>query len=226
MAQDSQLKQAVLAELGWDPSVDAAHVGVTANDGVVTLSGHVETYAQKHAAETAASRVRGVQAVAEEIEVLLPFERKRGDDDIAATVLERLAWDVSLPRDAVKVKVEQGWVTLTGAVAWFYQKEAAGLAVRPLTGIVGVSNNISLSPVAGRPPAGRNGVDAEQLCDRITHALHRSWLFDDNNVIVTADGGRVRLAGSVRSAHERQTAAATAWAAPGATSVENALAIR
>ncbi len=225
MAQDGQLKQAVLAELGWDPSVDAAHVGVTANDGVVTLSGHVETYAQKHAAETAASRVRGVQAVAEEIEVILPFERKRGDDDIAAAVLERLAWDVSLPRDAVKVKVEQGWVTLTGRVPWFYQKEAAGLAVRPLTGIVGVSNDISLMPAAAGEAAGQRGVDAEELCDRITHALRRSWFFDDNNVIVTAEGGRVRLAGTVRSAHERQMAAATAWAAPWATSVENALAI-
>lgn len=118
MSQDSLLQLAVLAELGWDPSVTASHIGVTANAGVVTLTGHVETYAEKLAAENAARRVKGVKAVAEELEVELPFERIRGDDDIAAAVLDRLAWDVSIPPDAVSVKVEQGWIVLTGDVNW------------------------------------------------------------------------------------------------------------
>ena len=129
MPFDKQLQQAVLAELDWEPSVLAGHIGVTANDGVVTLSGHVESFAEKHAAETAAGRVRGVKAVAEEINVELPFERIRGDDDIAAAAIERLSWDTSVPRDAITVKVEQGWVTLTGQVSWYYQKAAAEQAI-------------------------------------------------------------------------------------------------
>ena len=121
MPQDSQLKELVLAELKWDPSVTAAHIGVTANGGVVSLTGHVENYAEKSAAEHAARRVKGVKAVAEEIEVRLPFDRQRGDDDIAGAAISRLYWDVSVPRDAAQVKVEKGWVTLTGEVDWHFQ---------------------------------------------------------------------------------------------------------
>jgi osmotically-inducible protein OsmY len=215
MTDDIGLQEAVLAELGWDPSVDAAHVGVTAHDGVVTLTGHVEAYAQKHAAEAAALRVRGVAGVADDLEVLLPFERTRGDDEIAAAVLERLAWDESVPRDSVKVVVSGGWIILSGEVDWNFQKEAAADHVRSLTGVVGVSNDISL----------RAKVDASNLSFDIIHALHRSWFFDDNRVVVTANGGDIRLSGSVRSPHERQVAAATAWAAPGVTSVENELTV-
>ena len=113
MSHDSKLQQAVLAEFEWEPSVTAAHIGVTANKGVVTLTGHVENYAQKLAAETAARRVKGVKTVAEEVEVRLPFDETRGDDEIAAAAIDRLAWGVSVPRDSVKVKVEKGWVTLS-----------------------------------------------------------------------------------------------------------------
>ena len=113
MTSDNQLQQSVQAELNWEPSVTAAHIGVTARSGVVTLTGHVETYPEKHAAELAAARVKGVKAVAEEIEVRLPFATKRSDDTIAAAAIERLSWDVSIPKDAVKVKVENGWVTVT-----------------------------------------------------------------------------------------------------------------
>jgi osmotically-inducible protein OsmY len=208
------LKQSVLDELKWEPSVTAAHIGVIAKDGVITLSGHVENYAEKHAAETAVGRVKGVKAVAEELEVRLPFDTKRGDDAIAAAAIDRLAWDVSVPRDAVKVKVEKGWVTLTGQVGWHYQREAAEQDVRRLFGVIGVSNQTTVKP---RP-------DASNISDNIVDALHRTW-FDPKTVTVTTEGGKVRLTGTVHSWRDREMAESTAWAAPGATTVENDIAI-
>ncbi|KTT68293.1 BON domain-containing protein [Sphingomonas sanguinis] len=213
MSHDDQLQKAVLAELKWEPSITAAHIGVTAENGTVTLSGHVQSYAQKHAAEMATGRVKGVRAVAEELEVRLPFEFKRDDADIAAAAVDRLAWDTGTPRDAIKVKVEKGWLTLTGEVHWHFQREAAEREVRNLMGVIGVSNAITIKP----------RVDTAGLSDDIQHALHRSWFFDTENVHVTAQEGRVKLTGTVNSWQERQTAASTAWAAPGATSVENDL---
>ena len=215
MPFDKQLRQAVLAELDWEPSVVAGHIGVTADAGIVTFTGHVESFAEKHAAETATRRVRGVKAVAEEIKVELPFERVRRDDDIAAAALERLAWDTSVPPDAITVKVEQGWITLTGQVPWYYQKQAAEQDKARLHGVNGISNHLVVKPT----------VDVSDISDKIRHVLHRSWLVDDETVTVQADGGRVRLTGTVRSPHDRQVAWATAWAAPGATSVENDIAI-
>jgi osmotically-inducible protein OsmY len=215
MSNDAMLKQSVLDELKWEPSVTAAHIGVIAKDGVITLSGHVENYAEKHAAETAVGRVKGVKAVAEELEVRLPFDTKRGDDAIAAAAIDRLAWDVSVPRDAVKVKVEKGWVTLTGQVGWHYQREAAEQDIRRLFGVVGVSNQTTVKP---RP-------DASNISDDIMHALHRSWFLDPKTVTVTTQGGKVRLTGTVHSWRDREMAESTAWAAPGATTVENDIAI-
>jgi osmotically-inducible protein OsmY len=215
MPNDSQLQQAVLAELAWEPSVTAAHIGVAANAGVVTLTGYVESFAEKHAAEAAARRVRGVIALAEEIEVRLPVETRRSDAEIAAAAADRLAWDVAIAPDSVTVTVEQGWITLTGQVDWYYQKEAAEQDIRRLFGVVGVSNQTTIKP----------RVDAATLGDDITHALHRSWLFDPPAINVSAVGGKVRLTGTVHSSHERQVAGATAWGAPGATDVENDIAI-
>jgi osmotically-inducible protein OsmY len=211
MSTDRDLQLAVLAELAWQPSVVAAHIGVTAESGVVTLSGHVDSFAQKHAAQIAASRVRGVKAVAEELTVRLAFDMKREDDDIALAAIERLSWDVSVPKDAIKVVAEQGWITLTGEVGWHYQKEAAEQDIRHLTGVVGLSNQITI-----KPP-----FSASDLGDDIQHTLHRSYFFDPKTVNVSAVDGRVRLTGSVRSWHDRQIAAETAWAAPGAIAVEN-----
>ncbi len=215
MSQDNQLQQAVLAELEWEPSVTAGHIGVTASAGVVTLTGHVDTYARKHAAETAAARVKGVRAVADEIVVRLPFETKRTDAEIAAAAIERLSWNVSVPKDAVHVVVDGGWVTLTGQVDWWFQKQAAEHDIRPLHGVTGVSNLATIRP----------RVDSALLGDDITHALHRSWFFNPGNVHVRADGGKVVLSGNVHSFHERQVAGETAWSAPGATDVENDLAV-
>ncbi len=213
MSDDKQLQERVLAELRWDPSVTAAHIGVAANAGVVTLTGHVDSYAEKRAAETAAHRVKGVKAVAEEIEVRLPFETKRDDDDIAAAAVDRLAWDVSVPRDAVKIKVEDGWITLSGEVNWYYQKEAAEQDVRRLFGVTGVSNKVSIKP----------RVNALNIRDDIMHAMDRSWFFDPKTITVSAVGGKVRLTGTVPSLHDWKVAASTAWAAPGVTDVENNL---
>jgi osmotically-inducible protein OsmY len=215
MSKDSELQHSVLAEFSWEPSVAAGHIRVTANAGVVTLSGHVDSYASKHAAETAAGRVKGVRAVAEEIEVRLPFDMKRSDQDIAAAAIERLSWNVSVPKGSVQANVEKGWVTLTGQVEWWYQKEAAGHDIRPLHGVVGVSNQVTIKP----------RVNEAALTDDITHALHRSWFFDPQQVHVRANGGSVVLSGVVYSHYERQVAARTAWSAPGTTNVENDIAV-
>lgn len=211
MSSDNQLQQAVIAELKWEPSVTAAHIGVAANDGVVTLTGHVESYAEKFAAEVAARRVKGVRGLAEEIEVRLPFDTKKTDEEIAAAALDRLAWDVSVPSDAVKVKVEKGRITLTGQVDWQYQRQAAEQDVRGLFGVVSASNQITIKPK----------VSTSNISDDITHALHRSWFFDPKTINVSAEAGKVRLSGTVRSWEERQVAAATAWGAPGVTDVAN-----
>jgi osmotically-inducible protein OsmY len=211
---DTKLQQAVLAELAWEPSVTAAHIGVTAISGVVTLTGHVENFAEKHAAESAAARVNGVEAVAEEIEVRLGFDAQRDDKDIAAAVVNRLEWDVAVPRDAIKVKVENGWITLSGEVDWNFQRQAAVQDVRRLLGVVGVSNQIAI----------KAGVDVLQVRGNLMHALYRSWS-DPQNITVTAHGGTVRLTGTARTPHDRNLAAMTAWSTPGATAVVNDITI-
>jgi osmotically-inducible protein OsmY len=215
MSQDTHLQLSVLAELEWEPSITAAHIGVAASAGIVTLTGQVESYAQKHAAEAAARRVKGVLAVAGELEVQVPFERKRDDSDIAAAIVDRLAWDVSVPRDAVKVGVEAGWITLTGEVDWNYQRKAAEQDVRRLHGVVGVSNQVTL----------KSRANAANISNDISYALHRSFFPDPDAITVTAVGGKVRLTGNVHSWHARQVAGETAWGAPGAADVENLLAV-
>ncbi len=214
MSNDTQLKQAVLDELNWEPSINAAHIGVTAKGGVITLMGHVESYGEKFAAETATARVRGVKGVAEEIEVKLPFSVERDDGDIASAALSRLSWDSSIPKDSIKVKVEKGWVTLTGQVDWHFQKDAASREIRGLMGVTGVSNQTTIKT---RP-------NTNDISESIKHALNRSW-YDDDKVKVTATGGKVQLSGTVHAWADRQMAAATAWAAPGTTAVENNIAV-
>lgn len=210
MSDDKHLKQAVLDELKWEPSVNAAQIGVTTKDGVVTLMGSVESYAEKQHAELAALRVKDVKAVAEEIEVKLPFDVQHGDGDIAAAAIQRLAWSVSIPKDAVKVTVSNGWVTLSGNVHWHYQHDAAADAVRTLWGVTGVSNQIAIRPMA----------NAGNIKSDILSALNRSW-FSPENIKVATDDGKVTLTGTVEYWDERALAGTTAWAAPGVTSVTN-----
>lgn len=215
MNNDSELQQAVLAELAWKPSVTAANISVKVSAGVVTLTDHVDTFAQKHAAEAAACRIKGVKAVAEELDVRLSFETKRSDDEIASAALERLAWDFSVPRDAIKVKVEEGWVTLTGQVDWHFQRNAAEQDLRRLTGVSGITDRVTI----------RSKVEESSMADSIKHALDRAWFIDPKVIGVTAYGGIVRLTGTVHSPHDRRLAASTAWAAPGVTSVGNDIAV-
>ena len=146
MKTDSELQRDVLDELKWEPSVDAAHIGVSVKDGVVTLSGHVSSYAEKFAAERAAKRVLGVRAVANEIDVKLPSSSQRTDEDIAAAAVNALKSNVSVPADKIKVTVSKGWVKLEGEVEWQYQKDAAENAVRYLAGVMGVTNLITVKP--------------------------------------------------------------------------------
>lgn len=211
MTTDSELKKAVLDELSWEPSVDAAHVGVTTHAGVVTLTGHVQSYSHKLAAEKAAAQVKGVKAVAQEIEVKLPFDIERSDEDIAAAAIDRLGWNTSVPDDAIKVKVEKGWLTLSGAVDWHFEKDAAERDIRWLSGVVGVSNQIVVKP----------SVNASNVKNDIESALHRSWYYDPNTINVSAQGGKITLTGKVSTWNARRLAASTAWSAPGALSVEN-----
>jgi osmotically-inducible protein OsmY len=214
MTKDTLLQQAVLAELNWEPRVTASHIGVSADNGVVTLTGHVENFAEKRAAEAAVSRVSGVKAVAENIVVKLPYAMKRSDEQIAAAVLERLAWDVVVPKDRVRVKVENGWITLSGDVDWNFEKEAAEDACRRMLGVVSVLNQIAIKPQ----------VNASNIHEKIMIALHRSW-YEPVKIKVTADGGKVRLTGSVRTWYERQEAETAAWGAPGVTMVDDAIVI-
>jgi len=214
MSDDKKLKQAVLDELKWEPSVNAAHIGVTARTGILTLTGHVESYSEKLAAERAARRVKDVKAVAEELEVRLPFDVKHGDEEIAAAAVDRLKWDSAVPSDAVKAKVENGRITLTGEVDWHYQQEAAANDVRGLWGVVSVLNEITIKP---RP-------NTSKIKDDIIVALNRSW-FNPAKIEVSAQGGNVKLTGTVQTWYERDEASSTAWAASGTTSVENDIAV-
>jgi osmotically-inducible protein OsmY len=148
MSSDEILRQAVIEELEQEPSVTTAHIGVAIHSGLVTLSGHVRSYPEKQAAEQAALRVKGVKAVAQEIEVRLPFDHQRFDEEIAAAAIHRLEWDVTLPPRAVRAQVERGWITLSGEVGQRFQREAAADDVRNLMGVRGVTNLITVRPAA------------------------------------------------------------------------------
>jgi osmotically-inducible protein OsmY len=213
MSPDSQLQQAVLAELNWQPGLSAGHIGVTAESGIVTLTGRVENYPHKHAAEQAARRVKGVLAVADKITVELPVHTSKTDAEIAAAAIERLAWNVSLPEDGIKVTVADGWVTLSGDVEWYYQSLDAAREIHALRGVVGVTNEICIKPC----------VNCDHLARDISFALNRSWFFDKDTIAVTVEGGVVCLRGMVHTPHERELAAMTAWSAPGVIAVRNDL---
>ena len=215
MSQDTTLQHAVTAELIWDPAVTSSEIGVTAKDGVVALSGQVGNYDEKLAAEAAARRVRGVKAIVQEIEVHVPFALKRPDEDIAATAVSRLAWNVAIPPDRISVEVSKGVITLKGEVDHHFQSEAAERELRQLYGVVAVDNFVTVKPQ----------VDVAAISDDISEALNRSWLFDPKTVTVTADGGMVHLGGTVRTMQERSEAVGAAWASPGTTAVDNRISI-
>lgn len=211
MKTDKQLQQDVLAELKWEPSIDSAHIGVAAADGVVTLSGHVKSYAEKVAAERAAKRVRGVQAIAQEIDVHFPSDPKLSDDEIAGRITQMLEWDVLVPDDRLQVKVEKGWVTLTGTVDWQYQKTAAEKDASKISGVKGVSNLIELKPI----------IAPDNVRSKIEAAFERNAEVEASDITVKTEGSKVILGGWVRAWYEREIAEKAAWSAPGVTQVED-----
>jgi osmotically-inducible protein OsmY len=215
MKSDTQLQKDVLDELRWEPSISEKEIAVAVKDGVVTLGGYVQTYAQKRAAEYAVARVAGVKAVAEDIQVKLPTSTQRSDTEIAHAVINALKWDTEVPDELIKVKVEDGWVTLSGALDFFYQKSAAERCVRFLTGVKGVTNLLSV----------KRGVATNKVTENIQAALKRRAEIDAGMIKVDALDGRVTLKGSVHSWFELKEAENAAWATPGVWSVDDRLAV-
>lgn len=215
MKTDSDLKKDVLTELLWDPLVPETRVGVTVTGGVVTLSGHVDTYAQKVAAKRAVERVGGVKAIAVELDVIPLGIHQRSDTEIAAAADHALSWNTSVPPDRVKVAVEKGWVTLDGDLDWNFQRRAVERMVRPLKGVVGITDNIRLKVLAL----------PENLSNRIQEALTRQAMREAKRIEITVDGSVVTLNGRVHSWSERNAAEGATWSAPGVSRVNNQLVI-
>jgi osmotically-inducible protein OsmY len=212
---DKVLRQTIVDELDFEPSVDSANIGVAVDNGVVTLTGHVASYAEKVAAERAVARVKGVRAIAENIEVRYPGHKQTADDEIAERALSLLRWNVQVPKDSVKVKVEKGWITLTGTVEWRFQRMAAESAVRKLSGIVGVTNLIEVRPKVAP-------LDVKQ---KILDALKRNAELEADAIRVNVLDDKVVLEGKVKAWYERRIAERAAWSAPGVKAVQDDLAL-
>ncbi len=216
MKSDDTLKSDISQELDWDPAIHASQIGVAVKDGVVTLTGHLDSYAEKFAIEKAVSRVRGVKAVAMELDVMLAPNHQRSDTEIALAAEAAFKWHVRIPADRIQVRVEKGWVTLRGEVDWDFQRQEAARAVRALTGVVGVSNAIHLKPAV--PPA--------NVATRIREALTRHAQREARDITVEVNGPVVTLRGQVDSWAERSAAFGAAWSAPGVTSVVNEIRVK
>ena len=210
---DQKIQADVMAELRWDPSVPANEIGVVVNDGVVTLTGTVDTYMKKWRPEEVAHHVNGVIAVANEIQVRSIGERT--DSDIAAAAVHALSWNSTIPQGKVHVTVDKGWITLRGEVEWQFQRQEAERAVRRLFGVKGVSNLITVKPAA----------TPSDLKKKIQDALVRNAQLDAAGITVEVEGSKAILRGKVRSWAERQEAERVAWLAPGITSVDNKITI-
>jgi osmotically-inducible protein OsmY len=216
MKTDAQLKKDVSAEFEWDPSINASHVGVAVDNGVVTLTGHLNTFAEKYAIERAVQRVQGVKAIAVELDVKLEPGHKRSDSEIATAVQSALLWHALIPAERLQVKVDKGWVTLNGELDWEYQRGSAERAVRNLTGVVGVSNAITLKP----------SVTPGNVTNRIRDALTRHAEREAKHIEVMTSGSTVTLHGMVDSWAERNTVIGAAWSAPGVSSVVDELKVQ
>jgi osmotically-inducible protein OsmY len=205
----------VVAELNWEPAVNATAIGVGVKDGVVTLTGHIDTYAEKEAALRAVRRLQGIKAIALELDVKLSPQHQRSDTDIAASAQTALKWNTSVPVDAIRLTVDHGWVTLQGEVEWDFQRRSAENAIRPLVGVVGITDEIKL----------RVKPQAADVAKKIEEALARQALRESKQIQISVDGSTVKLTGAVHSWHEREAVQGVAWAAPGVRAVINELTI-
>ncbi len=212
---DESIQEDVLEELKWDTRVRANEIGVAVKDGIVTLTGWVDSYLKKMAAEQATHRVQGVKAVANDIEVRLPSSAERTDADLAAAVLNALRWDAAIPAGKLEVTVSKGWVTLKGVVEYNFQRRDAERAVERLSGVKGVSNLITIKP----------HLSPTDLKQNIEKALVRNAETDASHITVEMQGSKVILRGTVRSYAEKQAAAEAAWSAPGVSEVDNRIVI-
>lgn len=216
MKTDMQLQRDVIEELAWQPNVRDTEIGVAARNGVITLSGFVDSYAQKYAAVKSAEHVHGVRAVADDLTVRLPKSFVRSDTDIAHAAVSALKWDVEVPDTRLQVLVDDGWISLDGAVDWQFQRAAAEKAVRYLTGVKGVINRITVQ---------QPKISAYEVNQRIEGALKRSAAIEADRISVEARNGKVTLRGTVRSWAEREDAERAAWAAPGVSEVDDEIAV-
>lgn len=214
---DEQIQRDVLEELKWDARVQPNEIGVSVTDGVVTVTGWVDSYTKKWVAERTAHRVRGVKAVANDIEVRLPSSVDRTDADVAQAATRALQWDAFVPIERLDVTVSRGWVTLQGEVEWQYQRRAAERAVRRLSGVRGVTNLIAVRPRIKPSPS--------DLRQRIEDALVRSAETDAERIRVEVTGDQIVLTGTVRSWAEKEEAERVAWSAPGVTAVDNRIVV-
>jgi osmotically-inducible protein OsmY len=215
MRGDIELQRDVIAELAWEPRVDAAEIGVSVESGIVILNGTVKSFPEKWAAESAAQRVKGAKAVTDEIAVKLSGDTERSDTDIARAAVNALEWNSAVPRNQVKVLVEKGWITLEGTVEFHYQRTEAEIAVRYLLGVRGVTNQIAVKP----------SVSATIVKGQIETALERAAEIDAKKIVVETHGNQVVLRGNVKTWAERDQAEHAAWAAPGVASVQNRIEI-
>lgn len=213
MKSDSEIKEDVLDELMWQPNIDETQIGVIVEKGVVTLTGFVDTYAKKTAAIEAVKNVKGVKAVANDIEVKYGSDYKKTDKEIAKAVVNALSWNSSVPDDKLSIEVRDGWVYLSGKLEWHYQKDAARKAVENLLGVKGVINNITL----------KQAIVPSEIKEKITKAFTRLADLDAKNIKVEVDGHKVKLKGKVHSYAEKDEARKTAYYAPGVYEVENEL---
>lgn len=211
--RDTLIRQHVIEELDFDPRIEAAHIGVAVENGIVTLSGHVGSFAERDAAEKAAQKVRGVRGVIEEIKVRFDGETPPRDEDLAQRAVQMLDWSATIPKNTVQVKVLDGWVTLNGRVGWQYQREEAYRAIRRLAGVAGITNSIEVMPKASVP----------DVRAKIMAALKRNAELEADAIKVTVKDAKVILEGKVNAWYERQLAENAAWSAPGVRAVEDHL---
>ena len=216
MKSNEDLQRDVQNAIKWEPLLHAAEIGVTAIDGVVTLTGTVDSYAKKYEAEEATKKVSGLKALVEKIEIKFSSTWKKDDTEIATEILNALKWDLEIPSDDIIVKVENGWVRLDGEVQWNYQREAAKKAVKQLSGVLGVTNDIKLS------------AETHDIIEKkdIQAALTRNWSINEQEIDVKVLGNKVTLNGTVDSYYQRDEAGRIAWNAPGVISVDNELVVK